>query len=95
MEMKAESVYASERLAVQALLQVQEDLRRTLLRRSEWPGGLDSWVETVSMLLVEVARGRVYLERLQRAMARVTEAERRHVEDVRLANELSREELAG
>jgi hypothetical protein len=48
-----------------ALLQVQSDLHRLLLQRPESAAERRAWRAGVSVALIEAARGRLYLSRLE------------------------------
>ncbi|HVA22896.1 MAG TPA: hypothetical protein VMW62_00720 [Chloroflexota bacterium] len=63
------SAQSTQRDAVAALLRVQSDLRRTLLQQPEAAGELETWRNAISMLLLESARGRLFLSRLQPSLA--------------------------
>lgn len=65
MEPRAAFVGVTERDAALALLRVETDLQRTLQQRPAESENHRDWSSTVSNLLIELARGRLYLERLQ------------------------------
>ena len=59
----------TERDAARALLRIEEDLHRTLMAPPAGDNQRDVWVDTVSALLIEQARGRLFLERLRHRAA--------------------------
>lgn len=59
---------SGEREAALALLRIKADLRQTLLRRPEGPDQTLAWSSGISSLLIEAARGRLYLSRLREAL---------------------------
>ncbi len=56
---------AKERDTVAALLHIQVELSRTLRQRPETLGERRAWRSAISTMLIEAARGRVYLSELQ------------------------------
>ena len=67
---------ATHRETVAALLRIQADLQRTLLRQRETDNEREAWCNAVSTLLLESARGRLFLSRLQPAQPAKGEPER-------------------
>jgi hypothetical protein len=68
MEPQAAFVGVTERDVVLALMRVETDLQRALRQRPDRTENATIWSSTVSTLLMELARGRLYLERLQHAL---------------------------
>lgn len=58
-------VSATERDAVAALLHIQMDLSRTLRQQPRSPAERLAWRDAISTMLIEAARGRVYLADMQ------------------------------